>query len=44
MVESLDGLERQVRRCETTIGLRWFDEDIQDVVGYLNRHYYRFEP
>jgi mono/diheme cytochrome c family protein len=44
MVESLEGLERQVQRCETTIGLRWFDEDIQDVTAYLNHHFYRFEP
>ncbi|QVL49363.1 MAG: cytochrome c [Thiocapsa sp.] len=43
MVTSLDGLERQVQRCETALGLRWFDEDIKDVAAYLNHHFYSFE-
>lgn len=43
MVTSLDGLERQVQRCETALGLRWFDEDIKDVASYLNHHFYSFE-
>jgi hypothetical protein len=43
MVTSLDGLERQVQRCETALGLRWFDEDIKEVAAYLNHHFYQFE-
>ncbi|EGV16943.1 c-type cytochrome [Thiocapsa marina] len=43
MVTSPDGLERQVQRCETALGLRWFDEDIKDVAAYLNHHFYQFE-
>jgi cytochrome c553 len=43
-VTSLDGLGRQVRRCETTLQLRWFDEDVQGVTNYLNQSYYRFQP
>jgi mono/diheme cytochrome c family protein len=43
MVTSLEGLERQVQRCETALGLRWFDEDIKDVAAYLNHHFYQFE-
>jgi hypothetical protein len=43
-VTSYDGLGRQVRRCETALGLRWFDEDIEAVTGYLNREYYRLMP
>lgn len=43
-VTSYDGLGRQVRRCETALGLRWFDEDIAAVTGYLNREYYRLMP
>ncbi len=43
-VTSYDGLGRQVRRCETALGLRWFDEDIAGVTGYLNREYYRLMP
>lgn len=43
MVASFDGLERQVQRCETALGLRWFDEEIKDVAAYLNHHFYKFE-
>ena len=42
MVESFDGLERQVQRCETALGLRWFDEEIKDVAAYLDHHFYKF--
>lgn len=42
-VTSRDGLERQVRRCETALELTWFDEDIADVAGYLNQQYYHFK-
>ena len=43
-VTSYDGLSRQVRRCETALGLRWFDEDIAAMTAYLNRDFYRFMP
>ena len=43
-VTSYDGLGRQVRRCETALGLRWFDEDIADMTAYLNQNFYRFMP
>jgi hypothetical protein len=43
-VTSYEGLGRQVRRCETALGLRWFDEDITEVTSYLNREYYRLMP
>lgn len=36
------GLKEQVRRCELSLGLRWFDEDIEDVTGFLNRDFYGF--
>jgi mono/diheme cytochrome c family protein len=42
-VTSPDGLERQVRRCETALQLTWFDEDIANVAGYLNQQYYHFK-
>jgi hypothetical protein len=41
-VTSLEGLERQVQRCELSLGLQWFDEDIGEVASYLNQHYYHF--
>ncbi len=41
-VTTLDGLRTQVRRCELSLGLKWFDEDINDVTGYLNESFYKF--
>ncbi len=43
-VDSLDALERQVRRCELALGLKWFDEEIASMANYLNTHYYKFTP
>ena len=40
-VTTLDGLKKQVKRCELNLGLTWFDEDINDVVNYLNSTYYK---
>lgn len=42
LITSIDALERQVQRCETALGLRWFDEEIKDVAAYLNDRFYRF--
>lgn len=42
-VTTLGGLEKQVRRCELTLGLQWFDEDVADVVTYLNDAFYKFK-
>jgi cytochrome c553 len=42
-VTSLDGLNKQVRRCEQSLGLKWFDDDIDDVAAYLNQNYYHFK-
>ena len=42
-ITSLPSLKNQVRRCETALELRWFDEDIDDVSQFLNEHYYRFK-
>lgn len=41
-VTTPDGLMKQVRRCESTLGLQWFDEDINDVAAYLNESFYKF--
>jgi len=43
MVTNLEALESQVQRCEQMLALRWFDEDIENVSGYLNHHYYHFD-
>lgn len=42
-VTSLDGLQKQVRRCELTLGLQWFDEDVDDVTTHLNQNFYQFK-
>lgn len=41
-VNSLDALNAQVRRCESNLELKWFDEDINSVSEYLNAEYYKF--
>lgn len=41
-VTDLDGLAAQVDRCETNLGLLWFDEQKGAVVDYLNDSYYHF--
>ena len=41
-VNSLDALENQVRRCESNLELKWFEEDIKDVVHYLDTGFYTF--
>jgi cytochrome c2 len=42
-VSSLSSLEAQVRRCESNLELKWFDEDIMSVSKYLNKEYYKFQ-
>ncbi len=41
-VTSFDKLESQVRRCDANLQTRWFDDDIHNVVEYLNQAYYKF--
>lgn len=43
-VKSLPALGRQVQRCETALGLRWFDEDISEMTALLNERFYHFKP
>ena len=42
-VTTLAGLNKQVTRCERSLGLKWFDEEIADVAAYLNQTYYHFK-
>jgi mono/diheme cytochrome c family protein len=42
-VTSISSLEAQVRRCESNLELKWFDEDIMSVSKYLNAEYYKLE-
>lgn len=42
-ITSLDGLRKQVKRCELSQDLTWFDDQAEDVVQYLNSSYYKFK-
>ncbi len=42
-VKDLAGLRKQVQRCELSLGLTWFDQDIDHVVEYLNDNFYHFQ-
>lgn len=41
-VTSLERLGTQVRFCKDTLGLSWFDDEVEDVIEYLNKTYYHF--
>jgi hypothetical protein len=41
-VRSLARLGTQVRFCKDNLGLTWFDDEVNDVIGYLNKEYYHF--
>jgi len=42
-VGTLEALQTQVKRCENNLGLTWFDDEVKDVVNYLNKNYYKFK-
>jgi uncharacterized membrane protein len=41
-VQSLDKLGTQVRFCKDNLRISWFDDEVDDVVEYLNKSYYHF--
>lgn len=41
-ITSRNSLVTQVTRCSVNTGAQWFDEDIADVVDYLDTTYYKF--
>lgn len=41
-VKDLPSLGGQVRFCKNKLGITWFDEEVNDVVGYLNKKHYKF--
>lgn len=41
-VKTLDGLSKQVKRCELSLGLQWFDDQVAAMTTYLNDNYYQF--
>ncbi|MEZ5476354.1 MAG: hypothetical protein R3E95_02290 [Thiolinea sp.] len=42
-IKDLAGLERKVRQCDAGLSTNWFDDQILDVVAYLNQAYYKFK-
>ena len=42
-IDSLEALNNQVRRCKTSLGVPWPDDQIADVVAYLNKNFYKFK-
>ena len=36
-------LQSQVQRCETTLDLKWFPEDVDAVTEYLNQTFYKLK-
>jgi CxxC motif-containing protein (DUF1111 family) len=42
-VKTAAALHRRVQLCELQLGLKWFDEDIDDVAAYLNQNFYHFK-
>ena len=42
-IKNLSSLHTQVLRCESTLGLKWFDEEVNDVTTYLNKTFYHVE-
>lgn len=43
-VTSLEGLHRQVQRCELALNLQWFDDEIAAMTDHLDKGYYHFTP
>ncbi|MDH3759439.1 MAG: hypothetical protein OEU50_00570 [Gammaproteobacteria bacterium] len=41
-VQDLAGLGTQVRFCKDNLGVTWFDDEVDDVIGFLNQKYYHF--
>jgi len=41
-IDSLPALRAQVMRCKNSMGVSWPEDQIDDVVAYLNKMYYKF--
>lgn len=42
-MESYAALDKQVRRCRDSLGMSWPEEQIMDVITYLNESFYHFK-
>ncbi len=41
-IDSMPALHSQVNRCKNSMGVSWPQDQIDDVVAYLNSTYYKF--
>ncbi len=41
-VANLAALEDKVRLCDSQLSVNWFDDEIKNVVAYLNKEFYKF--
>jgi hypothetical protein len=41
-VKSLEGLKSRVKQCSVAAESKWVDDEIQVVVDYLNKNFYKF--
>ncbi len=42
-VKNMAGLNKQIKRCQLSVGAQWFEEESADVADYLNSEFYNFE-
>ena len=42
-IDTLSGLENQLKRCKNSLGTNWPKDQIDDVQHYLNKSFYHFE-
>lgn len=42
-IESYPALNKQVRRCRDSLGMPWPEDQIMDVIHYLNKSFYHFQ-
>ena len=42
-IESYPALIKQVKRCRDSLGVGWPEEQVNDVVEYLNSQFYKFK-
>src|SRR3990172_6757868 len=43
IIHSYESLQKRVRFCESMTGAQWGDNEINDVVAYLNQDFYKFK-
>ncbi len=42
-IETYPALIKQVNRCRDSLGVPWPEEDVNDVVEYLNSNFYKYK-